>query len=73
MRRVTILAIAVALSGALAGFAEARTTESAGVAARPPAVTLSEYPVPLGGRYWGEGGITAGPDGAMWFTAVSGN
>ena len=41
------------------------------IALGQPQIAIGGYPVPTAGSY--PGGITAGPDGALWFTEFSGN
>jgi streptogramin lyase len=43
----------------------------AGVATQAPAQVITEFPIPTPNS--GLRGITAGPDGALWFAEVDGN
>lgn len=61
---------------AAAVFADGRAASASIGAFGHRKATLTEIAVPLKGiRFgsWGENGIVAGPDGAMWFTAVNGD
>jgi streptogramin lyase len=54
-----------------AGGQAIRVTDTAWDALMGMAVTTSEFPIPTANSY--PGGITAGPDGNLWFTESSGN